>query len=74
MDNLYLKIGILKALLICSWVFFIAAISMLHIGNTSTRLLVKYDCANVESDFNMPIEVKNKCQDMIERQNKNANK
>ena len=74
MDNLYLKITILKALLIISWVFFIAAISMMYIGNNVPRLLVKYDCANIESDFNMPIEVKHKCQEMIERQNKNASK
>jgi hypothetical protein len=73
MDNLYLKITILKSLLITSWVFFIAAFSIMYIGNNSPRLLVKYDCANVKSDFNMPIEVKNKCQDMIERQNKNIN-
>jgi hypothetical protein len=74
MDNLYLKIGILKALLVLSWVFFIAAVFMTYFGNSSSRLVVKYDCAYAASDFNMPIEVKNKCQDMIERQHKNANR
>lgn len=68
MDNLYLKIGILKALLIVSWIFFIAAFVMMHFANVVPRLMVKYDCATAESDFNMPIEVRNKCHDLIERQ------